>query len=118
MDELAAVLQASKGSISTATRLLIRLGVVERVALPGQRRDHFRVRPGAWNTLNRAQVPRLTALRELAERGLDVLAGAPAAETSRLTEMRDIFAWLERELPMLMDRYDEGRAGGLSEGAT
>ncbi len=33
--QLAGVLQASKGSLSTMTRLLIQMGLVERVGLPG-----------------------------------------------------------------------------------
>ncbi|MFQ3629252.1 MAG: MarR family transcriptional regulator, partial [Cyanobacteriota bacterium] len=39
--ELAEVLQASKGSISSMTRLLIQLGLIERLPLPGDRRDFF-----------------------------------------------------------------------------
>ena len=35
--ELAEVLMASKGSISTTTRLLLQLGLVERFIIPGER---------------------------------------------------------------------------------
>ncbi|HEX7974611.1 MAG TPA: MarR family transcriptional regulator, partial [Anaerolineales bacterium] len=41
-DELAEALQASKGSISTMTRLLIQADLIERIGLPGERRDYFR----------------------------------------------------------------------------
>lgn len=41
--QLAEELQASQGSISTMIRLLEQLGFVERVSLPGHRRDRFRL---------------------------------------------------------------------------
>src|SRR5580693_10368182 len=47
--ELAERLQASKGSISTATRLLLRMGMIERVRLRGERFDRFIARPEAWD---------------------------------------------------------------------
>jgi DNA-binding MarR family transcriptional regulator len=41
--ELVEVLQASTGSISTMVRLLEQLGFLERVSLPGERRDRFKL---------------------------------------------------------------------------
>ena len=38
LDELAEELQASKGAISMSTQLLIRLGVIEKISIPGERR--------------------------------------------------------------------------------
>ncbi len=31
-----------------ATRLLIQLGLIERIGLPGDRRDYFHIRPNIW----------------------------------------------------------------------
>lgn len=42
--ELAERMQASRASVSTNTRLLERLGVIERVAVRGERQDFFRLR--------------------------------------------------------------------------
>ena len=39
--DLAEALMASKGSISTMTRFLIRIGLIERISPLGQRRDYF-----------------------------------------------------------------------------
>ena len=41
--QLADELNASTGSVSTMIRLLEQLGFAERVSLPGNRRDHFRL---------------------------------------------------------------------------
>src|SRR5205807_610261 len=47
--DLADHLQASRGSISTATRVLLRMGLLERTRVRGERFDRFQARPGAWD---------------------------------------------------------------------
>lgn len=96
-DDLAKALHASKGSISTMTRLLMQIYFIERISLPGDRRDYFRIAPNAWTRMSRARTPQITQIRQLAERGLDLLEGAPAEQRERLEEMRDFYAWYERE---------------------
>lgn len=108
-DELAVALQASKGSISTMTRMLIQFGLIERVGVPGDRRDYFRLRPDAWTNMNRTKLDQLTLFRSLAERGLEVLGDAPPQQRARLEDMRDTFAWFERELPLLYARLEQER---------
>ena len=39
--EISEILQASKGSLSTMTRFLLQMGLIERVGLAGHRRDYF-----------------------------------------------------------------------------
>lgn len=46
--ELAVRLQASRASVSTNTRLLERLGIIERVSLRGQRQDFFQLRSNPY----------------------------------------------------------------------
>src|SRR5512142_2974957 len=64
-EQLAQVLLASKGSLSTMTRLLIQIGLIERVALPGERRDYFRLKPGAWPQLIKVQMQVMTGLHQV-----------------------------------------------------
>lgn len=108
--ELAEVLQASKGSISTMTRLLEQLGLIERVSLPGQRRDYFRIKLNAWSELSKRRMDQITAFRTLAERGLTLLQGEPLELTQRLQEMHDIHAFFEAEIPLMLDRWERYRA--------
>jgi DNA-binding transcriptional regulator GbsR (MarR family) len=104
--ELAEVLQASKGSISTMTRLLIQIGLIERVSLPGERRDYFQIKPNAWSQMTKQRMAQITAFRQLAEKGLDLIKDTPSPLQQRLQEMRDIHAFLERELPLLDERWE------------
>ena len=110
--ELAEALIASKGSISTMTRLLIRISLIERISLPGQRRDYFRIRPGAWYQQFKESLVQITAFRQLAEHGLELMAGKTPLTRKWLEEMRDIYAFLEREFPALLERWEQERKGG------
>ncbi len=107
--ELAEVLQASKGSISTITRLLMQLGLIERISLPGQRRDYFRVKPNSWTQLMHQRMAHVTAFRQLAERGLKLMSGTQPQLQERLEEMRDIHAFCEQELPLMLERWEQRR---------
>ncbi len=114
--ELAEILQASKGSISTMTRLLMQIGLIERISLPGQRRDYFQIRLNAWTELTRQRLAQITAFREMAERGLQLLAGEPPSLRQRLEEMRDVHAFFEQELPLMINRWESQRSVHLGEG--
>ncbi len=107
--QLAEALQASKGSLSTMTRLLIQVGLVERVGLPGERRDYFRIKPGAWPQLIRTQMQVMTGLHQVVERGLAIMERESPARKERLLEAHDLYAFLERELPELFRRWESER---------
>ena len=109
MSDLAEALQASKSSISTTTRLLIRLGLLERVSLPGHRRDYYRVRPGYGPQLMVGKVLVVRAARELMEEGLALAADTNVETRAMLEELRDLYAFLERELPRLLERWQAER---------
>ncbi|MGJ3245520.1 MAG: GbsR/MarR family transcriptional regulator [Elainellaceae cyanobacterium] len=105
--DLANVLQASKGSISSMTRLLIQIGLIERISLPGRRRDYFQIKPNAWSQMTKQRVEQIAAFRQLAEKGLDLIHDAPSPLKQRLREMRDIHAFWEQELPVLHARWEQ-----------
>ena len=105
--DLAEMLQASKGSISTMTRLLIQIGLIERVSLPGDRRDYFQIKPHAWSQMTKQRMAQIAAFRQLAERGLHLMAESPIPLKKRLQEMHDIHAFWERELPLLDERWEQ-----------
>ena len=108
-DELAEVLQASRGSISTMTRLLIQLDLIERIGFPGDRRDYFRMKPDAWAQLLQAKLSQVTDLHQLSERGLELLADEPPEQRHRLQDMHDLYSFVEAELPKLIQRWEEER---------
>ncbi len=48
----------------------------------------------------------VTEVRELADHGLDLLAAEPEPVTRRLRSVRNMYAWFERELLDLFDRWE------------
>jgi hypothetical protein len=105
--DLAETLQASKGSISNMTQLLIHYRFIDRTVKAGDRRDRFVVRQGAWARMMLWRLELLQRLQELADDGLGLLG--PDGNPEPLQEVRDMYAFLERELPKLFDRWEEER---------
>jgi DNA-binding transcriptional regulator GbsR (MarR family) len=105
--QLAHHVGGSKGSISTMTRLLISIRLVERLTLPGDRSTHYRMREDAWMEILRLRNKQLRTWRELAEQGLALLNGEPREKRRRLEEMHDLHSFFERQLPVLVARWEQ-----------
>lgn len=104
--ELAEALGASRGSISQTTRSLIQMGIVQRWSKPGERRDYFRIKPGAWHEIMRREMEALGGFRQTAERGLELLDSEDPETRRSLEEMRDFYAYWEREMPAVLERWE------------
>lgn len=116
--ELAEMLQASKGSVSTATRVLLRMGFIERVRFRGERFDRFRAQPEAWDEFFWRDEQFKTPRRVL-RLGLDALVGESPARRARLEELDSIYAWWEERMPKLHEEYlaDRRRAAQVPKRA-
>lgn len=110
-EEIAGALGVSRGSVSGATRSLVRLGIVERGRRPGEKKDYFRARAD-WSELVRQQAGTYATFRSLAERGLGVMEGASPRSRRALEEVRSLYGYLEREMPRLLERWVRERGEG------
>ncbi len=104
---LAEVLGASRGSISTATRTLERMGMVQRFTRPGERRDYFRVRPQAWEESIRQRTHEISAFIALAEKGLSLLDPETPDARESLEEMRDFYAFWEKQIGHFLELWEQ-----------
>lgn len=104
-EDLADTLQASRGSISTNTRLLEGPGLIERVAKPGDRKVYYRNRPDAWYQATRSRAASFTTMRRLAARALELLGDAPPAVRRGAEDMHEFYAFWEREMPAVLDHW-------------
>lgn len=105
VEDLATILHASRGSISTATRSLLRAGLVERQIIRRDRRTYYRIRPGAWTSVFEEQTQTTKRMRQLAERGLELLDGEPAERRRRLEKLHNLTAFYERGTFALLARW-------------
>ena len=113
--DLMGALGVSRASVSIATRLLQANGLIRRAVEPGSRGYSFELNPDAFSQL-RADV-QFGALRRLLERGIAIVGDDTDPKAARLREARDFYAFVEREIPALIDRYRMERAQGKEAGS-
>ena len=107
--QIAAGVNASRGSVSTMSRLLMQLWLIERVGRPGVRSGLYRVKAGGFTEVLRMKMQFTGELRKIAERGLGLLRKQPAEIRHRLEEYRDLCVFFEREFPALIAKWERER---------
>ena len=103
--QLVEELGASKGSVSAMTRLLLQSGTIEPVAVPGDRATYYQLSPGSVERKLEARLAAMVGFRALAEAGLELLDDAPPERRARLEAVASLYSFLERELPLLLERW-------------
>jgi DNA-binding transcriptional regulator GbsR (MarR family) len=102
--ELSEQLQASPAAISGAVRYLIQVGLIAREREPGTRRDVYAVGDDGWYEA----IVRRERLLELWSRAIREGVEAVGPETPaghRLAETLSFFAFLQEEMPALLERW-------------
>ena len=109
-------LRLSAGSVSAAVRELCDVGMVERLARPGNRRIHYRLSSRGWAAGFESRFRILGELRRVAARALD---GAEGEADDRLQGMHDLFAVMEAAVvELLRASVAELRAAQAPKGTT
>src|SRR5215470_8975846 len=96
-DEIARLLDVSRGSVSTNIRLALMLNLVERVAVPGDRRDFYRQSGDAWGRSIETKSEQLAPLERLGQRALESLPDEHLLARERVEELLDFCAFFEEE---------------------
>lgn len=106
--ELQRTLDASKGSVSETTRLLITSGTVARSKEPGTRHFVYEWREDAWIGCLRHQLDQTTQLLALAENAQARTEHLPAPQRGRVREMSEYYRLVVRRLEALLEEYTAG----------
>ncbi|MFC1933635.1 hypothetical protein ACFLWC_01345 [Chloroflexota bacterium] len=78
--------------------------------------DYFRLRPDAWqNAIRHGLEDEIKMFRRLAEHGLELVADRTPLARKGLEEMRDIYTFLDRKFPTLLERWEREHKGGESQ---
>ena len=107
MPDLTEALHTSKSAISTSTRQLMQVGLIERKSVPGQRRDVYQLRPDVWSRLLLWEAQKYARFHNLAEEGLTLLADAPDEKKKAMQEMADLTGHLAEGVPRLITQWQE-----------
>jgi len=104
---IAEALGASAGSVSTTTRALVQMGMIERFGVTGQRSAYFRVRPYVWGQLMRRRMSYLGQLGELTQEGIRKFTPDDPERSLRLRELGSYCDFVQRELPEFVGRWEK-----------
>ena len=108
--DIADALHASRGAISGTARILSSAGFIRRSTRPGDRREYFSAPPEALEQFMGSAGRAYRQLRELMEQGLAAMDGRSTKDRERLQELHDVMAFIETEVPALLERYQRDRA--------
>ncbi|MFF4290652.1 GbsR/MarR family transcriptional regulator [Streptomyces sp. NPDC001739] len=112
--ELGERLQISPAAVSGAVRYLSQVDMISREREPGSRRDRYRVHSDQWYEALTRRENVLARWEGTLREGVDSL-GPDSPAGRRLNETLVFFAFLQKELPALLDRWrdhrDQLRAG-------
>jgi hypothetical protein len=107
--DLAAGLQVSPAAVSNAVRYLIHVGLAEREAVPGARRDLYRLLNDTWYTASGAKQPAYRKLADVASLGIQATGGPNTPAGARLHDMESFFDYLDAEVPGVVERWHQLR---------
>ncbi len=102
--DLSDALAISAGSVSTLTRQLSQIGMVDRVTYPGDRASYFRLHDHAWIQVMHARMDGIRGLHQLA---LAAESLTPRDRPDRVSELKFITEFMLAEWPGLMERMQE-----------
>lgn len=105
LDEIADSLGVSKASVSTDTRLLERLGFIERVSKPGDRRDYYQHTGNSFERVLTERVRRMRELEALIESGRDLPVNRVVRD--RLADHHFAFSQITKTLEATLEALRE-----------
>jgi len=103
-EEMSETIQVSRSSVSTNLRTLQMAGLIEKVSLPGERYDYYVISETAWQSVLEMRLEGITALKELAETGLEGMEAEHPARR-RLVEMKDWADMVEVSYRKMIDSW-------------
>jgi predicted transcriptional regulator len=107
--ELAGTLQISRAAVSGGVRYLTQVGLISREREPGSRRDYYWMPDDVWNQVIRLRDQVMIRWGAIAREGADLL-GRDTRAGARLAEHAEYFDFVSKELPGVIQRWEEYRA--------
>ncbi|GIF65547.1 hypothetical protein Ais01nite_35820 [Asanoa ishikariensis] len=103
--ELSDGLEISPAAVSQSVRYLQHLGLVERSAVPGSRRDRYKLPDDAWYLGSIVKGTLFAQVAKLAEGGVEAAGGRTTPAGDRIAAMGDFYEFIQSELTGLLERY-------------
>ncbi|EDP62841.1 hypothetical protein BAL199_10807 [alpha proteobacterium BAL199] len=105
--QLAQRLEISRGSVSTNTRFLERLGVIERITIRGDRQDYFQLSKAPYAQLLRGSAERLSKAGAVVSQAKTALSDSDLGALHRLDELGEFYKALNDSFKQLAARFSK-----------
>lgn len=115
LDDLAAELHVSKGSVSTNARLLEQRGLLERVCRPADRRDYYSVPPDLFIHTMAQRLARWQRFHEAIGAARTSLPIRSPEVRDRLEEYEQAYAFMSQVIRDALNRWQESREDRLTK---
>ncbi|HBS03658.1 MAG TPA: hypothetical protein DEA96_01750 [Leptospiraceae bacterium] len=102
-------LHASRGSVSTMTRILIEHGMIEKTARQGRREDHFRVKADALPSLFAKRLEIVQDFKAIMADAMR-LTECESRNGRMVKELTEFYEWFEKRLPELEKEWELEKA--------
>jgi len=106
-EEIAESLLLSKSAVSTALTLLQTQNKVEYTTKPGERKRYFRLKKSNWEEELKKSVSSGLQFSDILNEVLAIRDPSNREFNQHLENVRDFMIFLQREIPVLIDRYKE-----------
>jgi DNA-binding transcriptional regulator GbsR (MarR family) len=117
LDDLAAELRVSKGSVSTNARLLEQRGLIERICRPADRRDYYRTLPDLFNHTMALRLTRWERFHQAITAARASLPIQSPEVRDRLEEYADAYEYMSEVIREALDRWHAAREDRAKVGA-
>ena len=114
--ELAGTLRVSRAAISDGVRYLTQLGLIDRDREPGSRRDYYRMPDDVWIKMISLRDQTLVRWSGLLREGIGLI-GASTPAGSRMAEHAAYVEFVSKELPGIVQRWEEYKASLPRDGS-
>jgi DNA-binding transcriptional regulator GbsR (MarR family) len=108
--ELAERLRVSPAAVSGGVRYLIQVGLAHKERVPGSRRDYYRMPDDVWSDMFRLRDQVMQRWAALVREGIELL-GPDSPAGQRLAGHAMFFDFVSAEMPEVLKRWEEYRAG-------
>lgn len=108
INEISDELKASKASVSTAARMLENRGIIEKIGIPGDRKDYYRISQHSFQRIMEQRMGEVRQFKNLLIKGTDLID----PENPNHNMMDDLIAayeWFEDEIQKLVPVWEEFR---------
>ncbi|MDB6075930.1 MAG: hypothetical protein JWO89_3570 [Verrucomicrobiaceae bacterium] len=105
LSDLALKLKASRGSISTNTRLLESIGLIERTGVAGDRQGYYRLAPDPYTRLLEGSIQRIAKANETVRRAQLRVPRRQADAHARLDELADFYSKTATGFEAILEKF-------------